>query len=240
MQTPHSVVVLCLALVCVSSCNGARVERFLLQFPAPVSVSISASASCIVTNGGNCQATSRVSTQAISDAARDIQIAANSAVTSVIGNGNVVTISQTFARAVAQAFARIISSHVLSVYINGNGRACAYTRSNAQSYASAIASAVSSAFAGAENSYIRSAAECYQRAVSAASVTAIQNVRFGVCTNYGYDYIYQRIETTVFVRTVAEAFARVLAAVINNDAFAAQSCGTSTSLSVGANTNFSG
>jgi len=147
-----------------------------------------------------------------------------------------VAIANIFAQTVATAFARIISSHVLTVYVNGDGQACSFTKTHGQSYANSISTAVSRAFAAAQNDLVKIAAGCYSRAVSAAAVTAIQNVDFSVCTNYGYDYLFARIQTTAFVRTVATSFGHVLAAVKNNDAVAAEYCVTMTSVSAGSNT----
>lgn len=132
-----------------------------------------------------------------------------------------------FAEAVAKAYATIISSHTLYVYNSGSGSSCAYTKSTGEASASAISKAVSSAFAKVSNKYANAAADCFAKAVSAASITAFQKAKFGTCVSYGYDYIYFKVVTIGYVQTIATASSKVLAAIKDNDADAAAKCESS-------------
>jgi len=222
MKTTWSIVAFCLVL-CVATSHGARLERSLKQSE----VSVSGSASCTVVNG-RCQSTARVSTESINDAARSIASALSTAIAQAEDGADVDASAFSFSQAIARAYARVISSHVLSVYVNGeSGIACAYTRSQGSAFASTIAQATSSAFAASSNEYARAAANCFSSAVSSASVTAVQDARYGTCTNYGYQFIYRRLETVGYVESIATAFSSVYTAIRDNNAEAAASCGAS-------------
>jgi len=108
--------------------------------------------------------------------------------------------------------------------VEGQGTACSYTRSNGQAFATAFAEAVSGAFAQSSNEYARAASSCFSRAVASASVTAVQNAQYGTCTNYGFDFIYRRLETVGYVEAIATAFSAVFAAIRDNNAEAAALC----------------
>eukprot|EP00210_Caulerpa_lentillifera_P008079 g7714.t1 len=226
-----TVFVLCFALLCAPLSNALRLDRSLKNGP----VSVSASASCVAING-NCGAKAKVDTQANDDAKESIKVAVEEAVNSVYGVGDVKAKAHAVATAVVAAYAQIISRHELKVYASHGGHACAHTKSDAKVHAKAISTAVAGAFAKVSNDYIKAAEKCYSKAVSAAAVTAIQYVNFGLCTNHGYDYIYARIQTTAFVETVATAFAKVLVAVKHHDIIAAMNCGTHTSVKLGSET----
>lgn len=222
MKTTWSIVALCLVLS-VAISHGARLERSLKQSD----VSVSGSAGCIVVNG-RCQATASVSTASINDAARSIASALSTAIGQAEDGADVDASSFSFAQAIARAYARVISSHVLSVYVNGDsGVACAFTRSQGSAFAETLARATTNAFAESSNEYARAAADCFSSAVSSASVRAVQTARYGTCTNYGYDFIYRRLETVGYVESIATAFSSVYTAIRDNNAEAAASCGAS-------------
>lgn len=129
-----------------------------------------------------------------------------------------------FAEAIAEAFATIISSHTLYVYNSGSGSSCAYTESIGVASASAISKAVSAAFAKSSNGYANAAADCFSKAVSSASLTAFQKAKFGTCVSHGYDYVYFKVVTIGYVQTIATASSKVLAAIKDYDAEAAEKC----------------
>lgn len=234
-----SAVVLCLALSCASVAQAGRLERHLLQSPSPAGVNrayASGSAYCRVHNGA-CSARASVSSQAINDAATSIASAYATAIAQAQRGEDVQASAFAFAQAIGRAYATIISRHVLSVYVRGDGRACAYTYSNAAAYATALSSAVSSAFARADNEVARAAASCFSRAVVSASVQAVQRANYSTCvSDYGYDYIYRTVITTGYVQTIATAFSSVYVAIRDNNASAAATCGASASSNTGSST----
>eukprot|EP00210_Caulerpa_lentillifera_P008065 g7701.t1 len=221
-----SVVALCLAFACVSVVQGGRLERHLLQSPSPGinNAFVNGSVFCQVHNGA-CSARASVTSQAINDAVTSISDALATAIARA-GNGSDVDASVfAFAQAIAQAYARIITSHVLSVYVDGEGQACAYTYSNAASFATAMSTAVVSAFAGAENFVAQAAGSCMARTVVSASVQAVQEANYDTCADdYEYNYIYRRLETEGYVQTIATAFSTVFVAIRDNNAQAAATC----------------
>eukprot|EP00210_Caulerpa_lentillifera_P005450 g5212.t1 len=163
----------------------------------------------------------------INDVARSIATALSTAIANANSSADVEASSFAFAQAIARAYARIISSHYGRVYTTAGGTACAFTRSTGEATASAISQAVVKAFSESTNQYASAAAGCFANAVSSASYTATQNAFTGVCTNYGYDFIYRRFVTTGYVQTIATAFSSVFTAIRDNNAQAAASCGAS-------------
>lgn len=117
---------------------------------------------------------------------------------------------------------------MLTVYVRGDGAACAYTYSNGASFATALSTAISSAFARADNEVARAAASCFSSAVVSASVQAVQRANYSTCvSDYGYDYIYRTVITTRYVQTIATAFSSVYVAIRDNNAEAVATCGAS-------------
>eukprot|EP00210_Caulerpa_lentillifera_P005447 g5209.t1 len=221
MKFACSVAALCLVLACASLAQGTRLERSLKQ-----GNSANANAYCVAVNGV-CRAEARVTLQTINDAVDSIGTALSTAIANAEGGADVDASSFAFAQAIARAYARIISSHHGRVYTTAGGTACAFTRATGEATASAFSRAITQAFAQSRNQYASAAAGCFANAVSSASYTATQNAFTGVCTNYGYDFIYRRFVTTGYVQTIATAFSSVFTAIRDNNAQAAASCGAS-------------
>eukprot|EP00210_Caulerpa_lentillifera_P005547 g5306.t1 len=217
MNTIYSIMTICLALSCASAHLVTGHHRTLLQSPPPAIIRVRNRGSCTVING-RCYSRASTSTLARNDVQTRIASALTIAIAEAEGDGDISAAADAVAQAVARAYAVIITNHVAEVFVDGErGIACSYVSSNARAYANAVARATSRAFATSLNDYTRAAAECVSRAVSDASVTAIQNISFGTCTTSGYDYIYERLITVRYAEAIAVAFSSVFSAIRNND-----------------------
>lgn len=161
----------------------------------------------------------------------------NSSIKAVEGGGDVKAVAGGFKEALTKAVARIVSSHVLTVYVDGEGEACSYTKSNGEAFANATAEVVGRAFAEASNDYVKAAAECVPSTVFWTTTSAIQNLNFNICTNYGYDFIYARIEETGYIKALARLFLNVFVGVRDNVPFEFTLCRDRTTAFAGRSTD---
>lgn len=141
--------------------------------------------------------------------------------------GDVQATANAFSVSIAQAFAKIISEHYGSVFVDGElGNACSFTKSTGSATANAIASATSKAFAQSSNAFAKAAAGCTASAVSIESILVTQDVSFSTCvdTESESDFFFKKVETTGFVQAIATTFSNVFTAIKDNNLLAAATC----------------
>eukprot|EP00210_Caulerpa_lentillifera_P005544 g5303.t1 len=210
-----------LVLFAVLSCTvfneASRVDRTLKQDAV-------SRASCNVTNG-NCRANSRVVVRTDDDVDRDVARAFTRAVSRVEDGGNAAAEADAVATAIAEAYAVIISRHRGRVFVSGqSGSACVYTESSATANARAIARAVSRSLARSRNAYLRASERCFARAIERVSITAAQRASFQICTTRGSASFFRRLVTVGYVRAVAVASTRALAAIRDGRVYTEEDC----------------
>eukprot|EP00210_Caulerpa_lentillifera_P008078 g7713.t1 len=208
-------IVLCYALLT----NGARLDRTLKQNR----VSVTASSSCTARNG-RCDSTASVTSQAIDDAARSIATALSKAVAQAEGEDNVNSSAFAFAQAIAQAYARIITSYVLVVNVTPGSFGCARGSAYGRATADSIAQATSRAFSESTNDVASAAANCFSEAVSSAVITVTQNTRRRLCVTNGHAAVVEELQTIGFVQAVATAFSSVFTNIRDGNASADAVC----------------
>lgn len=124
----------------------------------------------------------------------------------------------------AFAYAELISSYTIKLEAEYGSKACAYAKSGGEATATAIAEVVLAAFSKAENKYAKAAAGCMSETVSVATATIVQKIDKKACVKNGFAYLSEYAKMDVFVGAVAKAFGIVIAAVKDDDAFAASLC----------------